>query len=105
MKFSGYLVSANAVGILLEMVTFDETELDPASNWKQAWQNQDGEGQVKGYVDLDAALISAAMLLASAAGRTLSRSDLDQVIRYKPVWQTDRCEIQSISHLLGSNVS
>jgi hypothetical protein len=105
MKFSGYWVSAIAGRVLLEKATFNETELDPATNWKEAWQNQDGEGQFKGYLDLGAALISAATLLASTAGWPLSRSDLDQVIRFEPVWQTDQCQIQSLSHLLGSNIS
>ncbi len=105
MRFPGYWVSADAGKVLLERTTFDETELDPATNWKQAWQNQDGEGQVKGYVELGEALISAATLLARAAGRTLSQSDRDQVIRFDPVWQTDRCEIKSLSRLLESNIS
>jgi hypothetical protein len=105
MKFPGYWVSAIAEGLWLEKTTFDETELDPATNWKQAWQNQDGEGQVKGHVDLHEALISAATLLARQAGRPLSRSDLDGVIHFAPVWQANRCKIQSLSHLFGSNIS
>jgi hypothetical protein len=105
MKFPGYWVSAIADRVLLEKTTFDETDLDPATNWRQAWQNQDGEGQVKGYVDLDAALISAATSLARVAGLTLTQTDLDQVISFKPVWQTDHGEIRSLSHLLGSNMS
>lgn len=105
MKFPGYWVSADAGKVFLERATFDETELDPATNWKQAWQNQDGEGLVKGYVELDAALISAATSLARAAGHTLSQADLDQVIRFDPAWHGDRCEIQSFSDVLGSNRS
>jgi hypothetical protein len=102
MKFPGYLVSLVEDKILLERTTFDETELDPATNWRQAWQNQALESQVKGYVELDAALISAATSLARAAGLTLTQTDLDQAIRFGPVWQSNRYEIQSLSHLLGS---
>ena len=105
MRFPGYWVSADVDKVLLERVTFDETELDPATNWQQAWQNQDGEGQLKGYVELDAALISAATSLAKATGRTLTQTDFDQVIRFDPVWQGDRCEVKSLSHLLGSKIN
>ena len=89
---------------MLERTTLDETELDPATNWKQAWQNQAVESQVKGYVELEAALISAATSLARASGLTLSQADLRQVARLEPVWQNDRCEIQSLSQFLGSNI-
>lgn len=103
MKFPGYWVSMNEGKVLLERTTFDETELDPATNWKQAWQNQAVESQVRGYVELEAALISAATSLARAAGLTLAQADLHQVTRFGPVWQSDRYEIQSLSHLLGLN--
>lgn len=105
MKFPGYWVSMGEGKILLERTTFDETELDPATNWKQAWQNQAVESQVKGYVELEAALISAATSLARASGLTLSKADLQQAARFEPVWRSDRCEIKSLSHLLGSNIS
>jgi hypothetical protein len=84
---------------------FYETELDPATNWKQTWQNQDSDSPVKGYVDLDAALISAAALLANVENRSLMQSDLDKAVRYEPIWQTDDCEIRSLSHLLGSQTA
>ena len=100
MKFPGYWVSAFAGGVTLEMTTFDETELDPATNWKQAWQNEDAGSQTKGYVELDEALVSAASVLAKNAERSLNRSDLDGVIRYQPVWQDGRCEIKSIFQLI-----
>lgn len=105
MKFPGYWVSMVEGKILLETTTFDETELDPATNWKQAWQNQAAESQVKGYVELETALIAAATSLARASGLTLSQADLQQAACFEPVWQSDRYEIQSISHLLASNKS
>lgn len=91
--------------VLLERATFDETELDPATNWKQVWQNQAAESQVKGYVELETALISAATSLARSSGLTLSQADLQQAACFDPVWQSDRYEIQSLSHILGSNIS
>lgn len=105
MKFPGYWVSAGAGKVFLERATFDETDLDPATNWKQAWQNQDGESLIKGYVDLDAALISAATSLANAEGRGLGSTEIGQAIRFAPAWHGDRCEIQSLSEVLGSNRS
>ena len=105
MKFPGYWVSMGEGKVMLERTTLDETELDPATNWKQAWQNQAVESQVKGYVELEAALISAATSLARASGLTLSQADLHQAARFEPVWESDRNEIQSLSHLLGSNIS
>ncbi len=105
MKFPGYWVSMGEGKVMLERTILDETELDPATNWKQAWQNQAVESQVKGYVELEAALISAATSLARASGLTLSQADLHQAARFEPVWESDRNEIQSLSHLLGSNTS
>lgn len=103
MNFPGYWVYMSEGKVFLERGTFDETELDPATNWKQAWQNQAAESQAMGYVELETALTSAATLLAGASGLTLSQTDLDQALHFDPVWQGDRCEIESISHLLGSN--
>ena len=39
MKFPGYWVSVDSGKAVLERTVFDETELDPATNWKEAWQN------------------------------------------------------------------
>lgn len=76
MKFPGYWVSMDAYKVVLQKSTFDETELDPATQWKQAWQNQDEKAQANGYVELGDALVSAATLLARAAGRALTQADL-----------------------------
>ena len=69
MKFPGYWVSHTGNKVVIEKTTFDETELDPASNWKQAWQNQTIENPSKGYVDLDAAMAYAASILAKTQGQ------------------------------------
>ena len=52
MKFSGYWVLADHAKVTLDRMTFDETDLDPATNWKQAWQNQDTTTSTKGFVEL-----------------------------------------------------
>jgi len=60
MKFSGYWVSADHTKVTLDRTTFDETDLDPATNWKHAWQNQDTTTSTKGFVELTDALLFAA---------------------------------------------
>ena len=102
MIFAGYWVSVESGRAVLMRTTFDETDLDPATNWKQAWQNQDAAASSKGYVELGAALMCAAQALAKAAGRALIQSEAEQVTRFEPEWRGDRCEIQSLSHLLGN---
>ncbi len=56
MKFPGYWVSTTDDGATIQRTTFDETELDPATNWKEAWQNQD-KGTSRGFVELKDALV------------------------------------------------
>lgn len=50
-KFPGFWVSMDAGKVVLQKFTFDETELDPTTQWKQAWQNQNEKGQTKGDLD------------------------------------------------------
>jgi hypothetical protein len=104
MKFPGYWVSVDSGRAVLERTAFDETELDPATNWKQAWQNQDGEARWRGYVDLEAALSFAAQMLSAAEGRTLGQAEEELAARFDPNWEGDRCEIRSLSCLLDSTV-
>ena len=104
MKFPGYWVFVDCGKAVLERTVFDETELDPATNWQQAWQNQDGESQCKGYVDLRAALAFAARLLAQAEGRSMSQSETELATRFDPAWAGDRCELESLSVLLEPSI-
>lgn len=103
MKFPGYWVSVDSGKIVLERTVFDETELDPATNWKHAWQNQDDEARCKGYIDLAAALTYAAQVLAAAEERSLGKSEIERASRFDPTWVGDRCEIQSLSKILNSS--
>ena len=104
MRFPGYWVSVDSGKAVLERTVFDETELDPATNWKQAWQNQDGEVRWKGYVDLEAALWFATQMLSAVEGRTLGQAEKELATRFNPIWVGDRCEIQALSCLLDSTV-
>ncbi len=101
MKFSGYWVSLSSGKALLECTTFDETDLDPATNWKQAWQNEDETSTCNGFIELREALIFAAKLLSTAEGRTLSQVEIEKIVLFQPEWNNDACQIQSIFQLLG----
>lgn len=103
MKFPGYWVHVEQGKAVLERTTFDETELDPATGWKQAWQNQDAEAPTKGFIELKEALACAAQKIASASGHSLSQAEMDQVGRLDLDWAGDRYEIQSLDHLLIVN--
>lgn len=100
MKFPGYWVSMSSGKALLERTTFDETDLDPATNWKQAWQNEDETSTCNGFVELRDALIFVAKLLSTAEGRTLSQEKIEKIVLFEPEWINDSCQIQSISELL-----
>jgi len=68
MRFGGYWVVLGEDKATLTRTSFDETELDPATEWKEAWQNQERDGLTKGYVDLESALVCAAEHLAKLEG-------------------------------------
>ena len=103
MKYSGYWVVKDIEAINLERTDFDDTELDPASNWTQAWQNQDCESPAKGYVEITDALICVATLVAKNEQRILNKSELDKAMSYVPEWRFDRCEIKSLGQILGES--
>ena len=68
MRFDGYWVVLGEDKVTLTRAIFDETELDPATGWKEAWQNQERDGPAKGYVELEGALLCAAEHLAKLEG-------------------------------------
>ena len=63
MKMPGYWVSKTDEGVSLTQTVFDETDLDPATQWREAYQNQDPDVPVRGYVAIEAALARARQLL------------------------------------------
>lgn len=50
MRFPGYCIEMQNGELTLSRRTFDETELDPATDWKTALQNQEGDFP-QGFVD------------------------------------------------------
>lgn len=101
MKFPGYWVSVSSGKALLERTTFDETDLDPATNWKQAWQNEDASSPCNGFVDLRDALIFAAQLLSVVEHRTLDQEKIEKIVLFEPEWINNTSQIHSISQFLG----
>ena len=67
MQFPGYWVSGGASRVFVRETVFDETELDPASNWKEAVTNEDPTFGAKGFVEGQAALAWALELIEGAA--------------------------------------
>ena len=63
MKMPGYWVEKTDEGVSLTHTVFDETDLDPATEWKEVWQNQDQNSTVRGYVPIEAALAHARQIL------------------------------------------
>ena len=70
MRFPGYWVSPTDSGVHIERAIFDETELDPATDWKQAWQNAAPEATSWGFVDWAAAAEHAQRLLNVQPSKT-----------------------------------
>lgn len=101
MKFPGYWVSMSSSKALLERITFDETDLDPATNWKRAWQNEDASSSCNGFVDLRDAMIFAAQLLSVAEHQTLDQEKINKIVFFEPEWTSNTCQIYSISQFLG----
>ena len=73
MKMPGYWVEQTEVGVSLTRTVFDETDLDSATGWKEAWQNQDPQVTVRGYVAIEAALAYGRGLLPEAKTEAPSR--------------------------------
>lgn len=62
MKHRGYEVNAVGGRVSIAHATFDETDLDPGTNWSETWQNQDRTSNTLGYVKLEAALAAVSRL-------------------------------------------
>lgn len=80
---------------------FDETDLDPATNWKRAWQNEDAASSCNGFVDLRDAMIFAAQLASVAEHQTLDQEKINKIVFFEPEWTSNTCQIYSISQFLG----
>ena len=80
MQFSGYLITYKDIYITLDHYTFDETELTPESNWKEAWQNIDSDAGVWGYVEIQAAIRQVAKLIAEINKIKLTDIEIDTLL-------------------------
>lgn len=65
MKYPGYWVHKSDGNVVLAPCSFDETELDPGSNWTEAWQNSEATSLSMGFVDLSNALKCAEKWLST----------------------------------------
>lgn len=86
MKMPGYWVERNEEGVSLTHTLFDETDLDPATEWKEAWQNKDLESSVRGYVPIEAALAHARQLLPEEPELGVARplpAFSDEVLKFR----------------------
>jgi len=93
MRMPGYWVSRTEEGVSLTRVLFDETELDPATNWQEVYQNQDPQVPTRGYVAIEAALAYGRSLLpdadSSAVGLPLPQFS-DEVLEFQSRQAIDR---------------
>ena len=80
MQFPGYWVSNKDTYITIVHSIFDETELTPESNWKEAWQNIDSDAGVWGYVEIQAAIRQAAKLIAEINKTNLTEIEIDTLL-------------------------
>jgi len=103
MRFPGYWVSVEPKEVTLSRTTFDETDLDPATNWKQAWQNQDSASSTKGFVELSSALIYVANELALGSNQSLSQTQLDLAASFTATWVGEQCTIYTLSQLIENH--
>jgi hypothetical protein len=67
MRFPGYWVFGGADRVFVREAVFDETELDPATQWKEAVVNQDPSFGARGFVEGPAAFAWALELMKGAS--------------------------------------
>lgn len=96
MQFPGYWVSEDNGKIVFQATAFDETELDPATDWKEAWQNQDEAALIKGFVKLPDALSHAAHLIAQMQGLDLSDAQINAMMETPQLFKNGKCELRGM---------
>lgn len=99
MRFPGHWVYEHNGKVVLEQGVFDDTDLDPDTNWQQAWQNQDPESPAKGYLVESEAVACAARLLAGIQAIELSDADIIEIQTRPSFYQDDKCEIGTLDEL------
>jgi hypothetical protein len=98
MQFPGYWVTEDNGKVIIRTATFDETELDPDTDWKEAWQNQDPTSNPRGYIKTDQALIHAAHLLAHSTGQQISEEEILAMVNVPPLMQQGQCKLENFEH-------
>lgn len=96
MQFPGYWVEATNDKVIVRTATFDETELDPQTNWKEAWQNQDPASAIKGFVETGKALAHAARLVARNQGQEISDVEILTLQSAPSLFHDGKCELQNL---------
>ena len=80
MQLFGYWVTNKVTYITIDHATFDETELTPESNWKEAWQNIDSDARIWGFIEIQAAIRQAAKLIAEINKIKLTEIEIDSLL-------------------------
>ncbi len=96
MQFPGYWVKNTSGKVIVQAATFDETELDPQTNWKEAWQNQDPASTTKGFVETSKALAYAGRLIARNQGHEISDEEILALQSAPPLFQDGKCKLQNL---------
>lgn len=100
MRFSGYWVTLSPEKATLQQTSFDDTELDPATNWKEAWQNQDEDAKVKGFIDFRSALFFAASHLAELEHRKIDQLLKEKIDCFLPTWTEEKFVLSCLDDFL-----
>jgi hypothetical protein len=97
MQFPGYWVEDTDGKVIIHTAIFDETELDPKTDWKEAWQNQDASSPVKGFMETGKDLAHAARLIARNQGRDISDVEILTLQSAPALFKDGQCELNRIS--------
>jgi hypothetical protein len=100
MEFPGWWVIGEGEVVQMLATRFDDTELDPATNWMEAWQNQQEDALVKGFVLSKPALTFAAHCLAAREGRTLSEEDKRRAAQVATLLTGEDLKFRTLAELL-----
>lgn len=96
MQFPGYWVEDVNGKVIVRTATFDDTELDPQTNWKEAWQNQDSNSSIRGFIETGKALTYAARLVACNQGLEISDVEIHALQNAPPLFQEGECKLQNL---------
>jgi hypothetical protein len=101
MKFPGWWVIGEGEDVRMVATRFDDTELDPATKWMEAWQNQEEGALVKGFVMHEPALAFAAHCLAAREGRALLGDEERRAMRVASALTGVDLKFRTLAELLG----